>query len=156
LSEFFEYKLDRSKNEYVIASRDYESIKKKLLKRHENGGRPIIMLENLKYKTGNEVLLRHQFDQQPLDSDYVKMTLKMLHRIINRPVNIKTVDVEVISSTQYYKKTPIWSSIASDYLSQTTDEIKHTPVIYRYDGARFTRVKDERSVREAASSGEGI
>ena len=158
--EFFEYGLDRSKNEYVITSKDYDKIKTKLLKRHENGGRPIILLENLKYKGGAEILLRHQFDQMPLDSDYVKMTLKMLYKIVGRPVNIKTVEVQVIQTTSYNSMpgslgAPFYN-IMKNYRSQTRDEVEMTPVIYKFDGARFTRVKDERSAREAKYTGENI
>ena len=159
--EFFEYKLDRDKNEYVIDSRDHAAIKKKLLKRHENGGRPIIYLENMKYKNGTEILLRHQFDELPLDSDYVKMTLKMLHRIVQRPVNIKTIDVEVIQSTQYMntqsgRQPGAYFGITQEFFSQTSDEVSYTPVIYKYDGARFSRIKDERSAREAVQAGDYI
>lgn len=143
-NEFFEYKLNHDTNEYQIESRDYDKIKAKLLKRHENGGRPIILLENLKYKNGAEVLLRHQFTEDPLDSEYVKLTLMMLHKIIQRPVNIKTTDVEVEVVTKYnnfgYQG---WNS-----KTKLQQEVKNkrilTPVIYKYDGARFTRVKNDR------------
>lgn len=158
--EFFEYGLDPDKNEYVITSKDHESIKKKLLKRHENGGRPIILLENMKYKGGTEILLRHQFDQMPLDSNYVKSTLKMLYRIVNRPVNIKTVDVEITNTTQYSANGGsiggMYFGKQQSYTSTTEKEITHTPVMYRYDGARFTRVKDERTAREVVQAGENI
>jgi stage V sporulation protein R len=40
--EFFEYGLNKDTNMYEIISRDYDKIKAKLLKRHENGGRPVI------------------------------------------------------------------------------------------------------------------
>lgn len=145
--EFFEYKLDRAKNEYVITSRDYDKIKKKLLKRHENGGRPVIMLENLKYKQGTEILLKHQYDQLPLDVDYVKNTLKMLYRVVKRPVNIKSVEVDVVSSTKYER---VYTSFGGymgggRYESDTKYEYTHQPVIYKYDGQRFSRIKDEKT-----------
>jgi len=145
-NEFFEYKLNEETNQYEIHSRDYDAIKAKLLKRHENGGRPVISLENLKYKTGAEILLRHHYEDQPLDTEYVKHTLTMLYKVVGRPVNIKTTDVDIVKTTTY-KASPYnsytWNSAGS--VSQVTDqEIEETPVIYRYDGARFTRVKNER------------
>lgn len=147
--EFFEYKLDRDKNEYVIESRDHAKIKAKLLKRYENGGRPIITLENLKYKMGAEILLRHQFDQMPLDPTYAEKTLKMLHKIVKRPVNIKTVEVEITSSTQYdtSSRHSYFGFRASP--NGTKEEIEMKPIIYKYDGMRFQKVTDERSARQA-------
>lgn len=145
-NEFFEYQLDRETNEYVIASRDFNKIKKKLLKRHENGGRPVILLENLKYKQGSEILLRHQFDQMPLDSEYVKNTLKMLYRIVNRPVNIKTVDVDVIQTTSYepFKRNPYF--VSTPYKNASNDfEYVYQPIIYQYDGSKFSKVKDAKT-----------
>lgn len=145
--EFFEYKLDRSTNEYVITSRDHEKIKQKLLKRHENGGRPVIHLENLKYKQGTEILLRHQFDQLPLDVEYVKSTLKMLHTIVRRPVNIKSVEVDVIQSTKYIQtNVPGFGFLnTSKYASNTSYENTYQPIIYRYDGSKFAKIKDEKT-----------
>lgn len=146
-NEFFEYKLNEDTNQYEIHSRDYDAIKSKLLKRHENGGRPVISLENLKYKNGAEVLLRHHFEEQPLDSEYVKSTLMMLYKLVNRPVNIKTTDVEMLRTTQYQSPQYAnfnWNS-SSGIKKITSQEIDETPVIYRYDGARFTRVKNEKN-----------
>lgn len=144
--EFFEYKLNEETNEYVIASRDYKKIKKKLLKRHENGGRPLIFLENLKYKNGNEILLRHQFDELPLDRDYAKNTLRMLHRIVNKPVNIKTIEVETSKITTYDPAIARGGQIFGQQYYQATqkDEIAYTPVILKYDGMRFSRIKEEK------------
>lgn len=142
----------------MITSKDHDKIKTKLLKRHENGGRPIILLENMKYKGGNEILLRHQFDELPLDSTYVKHTLKMLHKIVQRPVNIKTIDVEVsrITSYDHTGGNPFSPTNGWTFRQKNRDEITRTPVIYKFDGARFTRVKDERSAREAKHAGENI
>ena len=148
--EFFEYKLDPVENQYVIHSRDYEAIKKKILKRHENGGRPIIMLENLKYKQGTEILLRHQFDERPLDRDYAKSTLKKLYSIVKRPVNIKTIEVEVQHVTKYNRNmvSPFSAYAGFNLGYESREEVKHVPVIFKFDGVRFTRVKDERTIRE--------
>jgi stage V sporulation protein R len=146
-NEFFEYKLNTETNQYEISSRDYDAIKAKLLKRHENGGRPVISLENLKYKNGGEILLRHHYEDQPLDSDYVKQTLIMFYKISQRPVNIKTVDVDITETTQYTSSSynfGQWNAGVriSPAVSQ---EVVETPVIYRYDGSRFTRVKNAKN-----------
>ena len=137
--EFFEYGLNKDTNMYEIISRDYDKIKAKLLKRHENGGRPVITLDNMKYKTGKEMLLRHHYDKLPLDSTYVESTLKMIYNIVKTPISIKTVLVESIDTTEYLK--PRGNYFGMHSMSTNNNiEIKETPVIYRYDGVRFTRV----------------
>ena len=142
-NEFFEYGLNRDTNMYEIISRDHNKIKAKLLKRHENGGRPVITLENMKYKTGKEILLRHHYNKLPLDSKYVESTLKMLHAIVNTPISIKTVSVEAINTTEYKPPRGNYFGMYSAPISTNT-EIKETPIIYRYDGVRFTRVENDR------------
>ena len=141
--EFFEYGLNRDTNMYEIISRDYDKIKQKLLKRHENGGRPVITLENLKYKNGKEILLRHHYNKLPLDSKYVESTLKMLYTVVNTPISIKTVQVETINTTEYVRPRGNYFGMYSAPSSSVT-EIKETPIIYRYDGVRFTRVENDR------------
>ena len=133
-------------------------IKKKLLKRHENGGRPVIMLENLKYKQGNEILLRHQFDDIPLDYEYAKQTLQMLWKITKKPVNIKTIDVSVTEVTTYAhsNNTPFSRTNGWTFRQKNRQEIEKNPVIYKYDGVRHTRVKDERTAREYKEQGYDI
>lgn len=157
-NEFFEYKLNPDTNEYVIESRDYDKIKKKLLKRYENGGRPIIMLENLKYKQGNEILLRHQFDELPLDYEYAKQTLQMLWKITKRPVNIKTIDVSVTEVTSYDQtnRNPFSGMGGFSFKQSNRQEIEKVPMIYKFDGVRHTRVKDERTARECKEQGYDI
>jgi stage V sporulation protein R len=141
--EFFEYGLNKDTNMYEITSRDYDKIKKKLLKRHENGGRPVITLENLKYKKGKEVLLRHHYDKLPLDSKYVESTLKMLYTLVQTPISIKTVLVETLDTTEFSRPRGTYFGIYSAPVNSGT-EIKETPIIYRYDGVRFTRVENDR------------
>jgi stage V sporulation protein R len=90
--EYFEYALDKSTNKYVVVSKDYKRIKKKLIDRHINMGRPVIYLENMKYKN-TEILLRHDFEGRPLDIKYATGTMAYLHEIIKKPINILTYDV---------------------------------------------------------------
>lgn len=144
--KFFEYKLNPETNQYEIASRDYDKIKSKLLKRHENGGRPVITLENLKYKNGTEILLRHCFDEMPLDQSYVERTMRMLYQVVKRPVNLKTVSVEVAKVTQYNNihSNGGWGFGSQLYKPDFKNEVTKQSVIYKFDGARFTRIKNEK------------
>ena len=85
--EYFEYTLDKETNKYVIANRDYESIKNQLLQRYVNGGRPVIQLTSFS-KDGIELL--HKYDGQELEEQYVERTMKMMYNIVNMPIHLKT------------------------------------------------------------------
>lgn len=129
--KFFEYKLNRDTNKYEIISKDYKKIKQKLMSRYINGGRPIISLENLRYND-NEIMLDHDFDGRPLESSYVKGTLKMLNYITKRPVNIRTVRVSVKTDTKYAASG--WAAL----MQGTTETVESESVIYRYSGKQFS------------------
>jgi spore cortex formation protein SpoVR/YcgB (stage V sporulation) len=77
----------------IFVKRMSKRIKKKLIDRHINMGRPVIYLENMKYKN-TEILLRHDFEGRPLDMKYATGTMAYLHEIIKKPINILTYDVE--------------------------------------------------------------
>jgi len=55
-------------------------------------GRPVIYMENLKYKN-TEVLLRHDFEGRQLDIKYATGTMAYLHEIIKKPINLLTYDL---------------------------------------------------------------
>jgi stage V sporulation protein R len=118
-NKFFEYQLEPYNNKYIAVSKDYKKIKQKILKQYINGGKPMIYLEDAKYRD-TEILLYHEFERDPLDINYAEGTLKMLHEIVQRPVNIRTVKV---------------SEKATAFGQQTY--LETTPVIYRYDGSIF-------------------
>ena len=84
--------MSKSTNKYVVVSKEHKKIKAKLVERHVNMGRPVIYMENMKYKN-TEVLLRHDFDGRPLDIKYATGTMAYLHEIMKKPINILTHDV---------------------------------------------------------------
>jgi stage V sporulation protein R len=85
--EYFEYTLDPESNKYVVTSKDYKSIKSKILQQYVNGGRPVIFLTKFD-KYGIE--LTHRYDGSELDPKYVEKTLKMMYNIVRMPITIKT------------------------------------------------------------------
>jgi len=125
--EFFEYQRMPNTNEYVCVSKDYKAIKRKLIERYINCGKPIIYLENLKHHN-NEVYLRHEWDGRPLDNDYLMGTLKMLYRIIKRPIRLSTV---AITQTSTYGVGGT-SKQHVEYL-WTGTKLKQSPTTSKYD-----------------------
>lgn len=87
--KFFEYQRIPTTGEYVCVSKDYKEIKKKLIQKYINCGRPIIQLENLKHND-TEIYIKHDYDGIPLDKEYTLGTLKMLHRITKRTIRLAT------------------------------------------------------------------
>lgn len=117
--KFFEYHLNPHTNEYVCTSKDHKKIKKKLIDRYINCGKPIIYLENLKHNN-TDIYLRHEFDGKPLNKDYLRGTLKMLYRVTRRKVRLATT--AVIENSVYGQ------------LHRTTQDITFT-----FDGSNFTQ-----------------
>jgi stage V sporulation protein R len=91
-NKFFEYELDKDTNKYVVVSKDYKRIKRKVIDSHLNMGMPIILLDNIKYN-GNEMMLKHDFEGRPLDLKYATGTMAYIHEIYKSPINIITYDV---------------------------------------------------------------
>lgn len=89
--KLFVYAYDLSTSEMKVASRVFDEIKKKLLFELTNFGYPIINLLDANYKNRAELLLSHMHDGVDLKQDYAFETLKNLHRIWRRTVNIKTI-----------------------------------------------------------------
>lgn len=86
----FSYGFDKRKQEFVIESRDFNIIKKKLLASLTNLGQPAIQVINANYENRSELLLRHLHDGVELDISFAKETLKSLALIWSRPVHIIT------------------------------------------------------------------
>jgi stage V sporulation protein R len=89
--KLFTYEYNRQTGEYEVASRDFKSIKEKLLFALSNFGQPVILLENANFKNRGELYLTHRFDGVPLKLDAARDTLENLVKIWQRPVNLQTV-----------------------------------------------------------------
>jgi stage V sporulation protein R len=88
--KLFVYKYNSQADQYEISDRDYEAIKRNLLLRLTNMGHPIIHVVDGNYRNRAELLLRHQHEGMDIDLDEARDTLKNLHRIWQRPVNLTT------------------------------------------------------------------
>ncbi len=74
----FSYGFDKRKQEFVIESRDFSVIKKKLLSSLTNLGQPVIQVVNANFENRSELLLQHLHDGVELDISFAKETLKSL------------------------------------------------------------------------------
>lgn len=86
----FTFGFDKRKQEFVIESRDFALIKKKLLASLTNLGNPHIQVINGNYENRSELLLEHVHEGVELDVSFAKETLKNLSLIWTRPVHVIT------------------------------------------------------------------
>lgn len=86
----FTFAFDKRKQQFVIESRDFKTIKNKLLSSLTNLGHPHIQVVNGNYENRSELLLEHVYEGIPLDMAFAKETLKNLARIWTRPAHIMT------------------------------------------------------------------
>jgi len=89
--KLFVYAYDLNSGEMKIATKAFETIKKKLLFQLTNFGHPIINVIDANYKNRAELLLNHVHEGVDLRMDYANETLKNLYKIWKRPANIKTI-----------------------------------------------------------------
>lgn len=87
--EFFEWK-KYPNGEYRIEDRNPERIKKKLIKRHANGGLPDIRLVDANHKGKGILFLQHEWDGRLLYSPYANPTLASLYRLWGNDVCLST------------------------------------------------------------------
>lgn len=86
----YTYDYNSAKNAYVISSREFQDIKKKLIFQLTNGGHPFIEVVDADFEDRGELLLAHQHFGVDLDLRQASNTLENLFRIWKKPVNIAT------------------------------------------------------------------
>jgi stage V sporulation protein R len=76
--------------QYEIASRDFQEIKRRLLFQLTNFGQPIIEVVDANFENRGELYLVHQHNQIDLDVPYAEDTLANLYRLWGRPVYLES------------------------------------------------------------------
>ena len=89
-NKLFSFAYDKRKQEYAIESRDFLTIKQKLLNSLTNFGRPVIQIINANHENRSELLLEHTHYGIDLDFRYAKETLRNLSIIWGRMVHLLT------------------------------------------------------------------
>ncbi|MFB6079719.1 MAG: SpoVR family protein [Haloferacaceae archaeon] len=90
-NNYFTYEYARSSGDYRVTSSDYEDVKKKLLLRFTNFGKPTVQVYDGNFENRNELLLGHRYNGVSLDVEQAKRVLERTYELWGRPVNLMTV-----------------------------------------------------------------
>jgi stage V sporulation protein R len=86
----FTYEYNPKQDTWEIASRQFEQIKQKLLRKLTNFGEPFIFVKDGNFRNRAELLLHHKWEGTPLQMDQAHEVLEALERVWKRPVNLET------------------------------------------------------------------
>ncbi len=79
--------------ELVIVESRPEVIRQQLKELHADGGMPRIVVQDGNFRGLGELYLRHEFEQAPLDYEYLQRTLEHVQHLWGRNVHLETMDV---------------------------------------------------------------
>ncbi len=126
----FAYEYIPETGAYHITSRSFEDVKKKLLLRHTNLGKPTIKVVTGNYDNKGELLLIHEWNGIGLDGEDAKQVLKNIHAMWGRPVNLKTIILRRVRDPD-----PTRNRIHPE--RPLTAVVEEQGVLLRYDGETF-------------------
>lgn len=89
--QLFTYNFNPRTGRNEIDTRDFQAVKQKLLSQLTNFGNPLIEVKTANDQNRGELLLKHVHQGVDLDVAYANDTLKNIHSIWKRPVNLETV-----------------------------------------------------------------
>lgn len=97
-AQLFTYKYNPRTGRNEIDTRDFQAIKSKLLLQLTNFGSPVIEVADPNYLNRGELLLDHKHQGTDLDLAFASDTLRNIHALWKRPVNLRTSydDKEVV------------------------------------------------------------
>ncbi|MBM4319822.1 MAG: SpoVR family protein [Deltaproteobacteria bacterium] len=88
--KLFTFAYNPRADQYVIASREFEKIKEKLLQQLTNFGQPFVYVHNGNHDNRGELLLKHRHEGVDLRRDWAQETLRNLFKVWGRPVAVDT------------------------------------------------------------------
>ncbi|MFC7154328.1 SpoVR family protein [Halomarina halobia] len=94
-NHYFTYEYTHTTRDYRATSTDVEDVKKKLMLRFTNFGKPTVVVEDGNYNNRNELLLGHQYNGVMLDVKQAQQVLERVFELWGRPVNLKTIVKEL-------------------------------------------------------------
>jgi len=89
--KLFTFAYNEDEEQYEIASRDFEEIKRRLLFQLTNFGRPMIEVVDGNYENRGELYLVHRHEDVELDVPFAQDTLRNLFTVWGRSVHVETV-----------------------------------------------------------------
>jgi stage V sporulation protein R len=94
-NEYFAYEYSQTRGDFRASSTDAEDVKKKLLLRFTNLGKPTIAVYDANYENRGELLLGHEYNGVMLDQDDAEATLEHVFELWGRPVVLHTISKRV-------------------------------------------------------------
>jgi stage V sporulation protein R len=88
--KLFSFGYSNRNERFEIESREFKSVKEKLLFQLTNSGNPYIYVEDANYDNRGELYLTHRHEGMDLRIDYAKEVMSALTRVWKRPVNLAT------------------------------------------------------------------
>lgn len=88
--KMYTYGFNRRTNQYEIVDRDFKKVKEKLLFQLSNQGQPFVYVTDGNYQNKGELLLWHKHQGLDLDQRWSRETMRALHEVWKRPVNVET------------------------------------------------------------------
>jgi len=88
---FFAYEYDRKKKSFVIDTREFQTVKQKILQSLTNFGQPVIKVVDGNFENRAELLLEHSHEGVDLDGSYTHDTLRNIQAIWTRPCHLITM-----------------------------------------------------------------
>jgi len=89
--KLFSFSWSNRNERFEIESREFKSVKEKLLFQLTNAGNPFIYVEDANYDNRGELMLKHDHQGIDLRADYAREVMKSLVRVWKRPVNLLTI-----------------------------------------------------------------
>jgi len=140
---YFTYEYSRAAEEHRVASVDADDVRRKLLLRFTNFGKPTVVVLDGNFRNRGELLLGHRFNGVALDEESAKETLKRVFELWGRPVNLATIRVEYSDE-----------AIRRAKRRGTEPEGEEVGVRFQYDGGEVTEHDLDPAVRERIEASE--
>ena len=93
-NDYFTYEYTHTTGDFRATSTAAEDVKKKLMLRFTNFGKPTIAVHDGNFRNRNELLLVHHYNGVELDVEEAKQTLERVFELWGRPVALKTIRKE--------------------------------------------------------------
>ena len=87
----FTTEYDRSAGHYVISSRDFQAVKRKLLFMISNGGNPVLKVTDGNHGNRGELELTHTHEGPDIKLEWAAETMANLAHLWGRPVHLRTL-----------------------------------------------------------------
>ena len=94
-NEYFAYEFSQTRGDFRATSTDAEDVKRKLLLRFTNLGKPTIAVYDANHENRGELLLGHEYNGVMLDLEQAEATLERVFELWGRPVVLHTVTKRV-------------------------------------------------------------